>query len=76
MGGGGGVVCKPHFHFKPNSVELVDIVLRFSWGCDNCLEIWKIPVPEFLKKLHLVSAGAVRKAGPDSMSILCLCFNL
>ena len=33
-----------------------------------CLEIWKISAPELLKRLLLVFAGAVHKAGPDSMS--------
>ena len=31
-GGGGGVGVQTHFRVKPNSVE---VVLRFSWGCDN-----------------------------------------
>ena len=41
-----------------------------------CLEIWKISSPELLKRLLLVFAGAVHKAGPDSMLILCLFVNL
>ena len=39
----------------------------------NYLEIWKTSIPEFLKRLHLVLAGAVQRAGPYSMSIRCLC---
>ena len=39
------------------------------------LEILKISVLEFLKRLHLFFARAVRKAGPDRMLILNTCVH-
>ena len=40
------------------------------------LENWKLSAPELRKRLLLVFAGAEHKAGPDSISIPCLCVNL
>ena len=37
--GGGGVGVQTHFRVKPN---LVEVVLRLSWGCDNIMHISNI----------------------------------